>query len=313
MKTYGEDGQGIGMTPELTLDSTDFESRAISPLQELGAYEALWDEPKTTFKTLSEKFAARPGAVPSDFVPTRKARECAEFVQENFQKAKITRFGVRVHGAGDYPEKLRDAAHPIELLYYQGWWDLAELRCVAVVGTRKPSPDGIARTRRLVRELVKDNFTVVSGLAAGVDTVVHDTAIECGGRTIAVIGTPLSHTYPRENADLQRRIAQEFLLISQVPVRRYEAQDYRSNRLFFPERNVTMSALTEATIIVEAGETSGTLIQARAALHQGRKLFILDSCFRNPSISWPQRFANQGAIRVMDYDDIRQHLSPQTH
>ena len=127
------------MTPELTLSSTDFESRAISPLQELGAYEALWDEPKTTFKTLSEKFAARPGAVPSDFVPAKKAREYAEFVQEKFRLAEITRFGVRVHGAGDYPEKLRDAAHPIELLYYQGWWDLVESRCVAVVGTRKPS------------------------------------------------------------------------------------------------------------------------------------------------------------------------------
>jgi DNA processing protein len=301
------------MTPELTLDSTDFESRAISPLQELGAYEALWDEPKTTFKTLSEKFAARPGAVPSDFVPAKKAHEFAAFVQEKFRSAEITRFGVRVHGAGDYPEKLRDAAHPIELLYYQGWWDLAESRCVAVVGTRKPSPEGVARTRRLVRELVKDNFTVVSGLAAGVDTTVHETAIECDGRTLAVIGTPLSHAYPRENAELQRRIAHEFLLISQVPVRRYEAQDYRMNRLFFPERNVTMSALTEATIIVEAGDTSGTLIQARAALQQGRKLFILDSCFRNPSISWPQKFADKGAIRVMDYDDIRQHLSPQTH
>lgn len=301
------------MTPELTLGSTDFESRAISPLQELGAYEALWDEPKTTFKTLSEKFAARPGAVPSDFVPTKKAHEFAAFVQEKFRSAEITRFGVRVHGAGDYPEKLRDAAHPIELLYYQGWWDLAESRCVAVVGTRKPTPEGITRTRQLVRKLVKDNFTVVSGLAAGVDTTVHETAIGCDGRTIAVIGTPLSHAYPRENAELQRRIAREFLLISQVPVRRYEAQDYRMNRLFFPERNVTMSALTEATIIVEAGDTSGTLIQARAALQQGRKLFILDSCFRNPSISWPRKFADKGAIRVMDYDDIRQHLSPQTH
>jgi DNA processing protein len=164
-----------------------------------------------------------------------------------------------------------------------------------------------------VRELVKDNFTVVSGLAAGVDTAVHETAIECDGRTTAVIGTPLSHAYPRENAELQRQIAREFLLISQVPVRRYEAQDYRMNRLFFPERNVTMSALTGATIIVEAGDTSGTLIQARAALQQGRKLFILDSCFRNPSISWPQKFADKGAFRVMDYDDIRQHLSPQTH
>ena len=299
------------MTPELTLGSTDFESRAISPLQELGAYEALWDEPKTTFKTLSEKFAARPGSVPSDFVPAQKARACAEFVQEKFRAAEITRFGVRVHGAGDYPEKLRDAAHPIELLYYQGWWDLVDSRCVAVVGTRKPSPEGIVRTRQLVRKLVKDDFTVVSGLATGVDTAAHQTAIECDGRTIAVIGTPLSHIYPRENTDLQRRIARDFLLISQVPVRRYEAQDYRMNRLFFPERNVTMSALTEATIIVEAGDTSGTLIQARAALHQGRKLFILDSCFRNPSISWPQKFADKGAIRVMDYDDVRQHLSPQ--
>jgi DNA processing protein len=304
-------GQGTGMTPELTLSSTDFESRAISPFQELGAYEALWDEPKTTFKTLSDKFAARPGAVPSDFVPPQKAREYAEFVQEKFRLAAITRFGVRVHGAGDYPEKLRDAAHPIELLYYQGWWDLVDSRCVAVVGTRKPSPEGIKRTQQLVRKLVKDDFTAVSGLATGVDTVVHETAIECDGRTIAVIGTPLSHTYPRDNVELQRRIARDFLLISQVPVRRYEAQDYRMNRLFFPERNVTMSALTEATIIVEAGDTSGTLIQARAALQQGRKLFILDSCFRNPSISWPQKYADKGAIRVMDYDDIRQHLSPQ--
>jgi hypothetical protein len=76
------------------------------------------------------------------------------------------------------------------------------------------------------------------------------------------------------------------------------------NRLFFPERNVTMSALTEATVIVEAGETSGTLTQARAALHQGRKLFILDSCFRNASLAWPARFEAEGAIRVRTADDL---------
>ena len=245
----------------------------------MGAYEALWDKPDTTFKTLSEKFAARPDAVPSDFVSPTKAREYADFVQMRFREADVTRFGVRVHGAGEYPQKLRDAAHPIELLYYQGWWDLVESRSVAVVGTREPTKDGITRAVQLVKSLVKDDFTIVSGLAAGIDTVAHETAIEEGGRTIAVIGTPLSHTYPRENVELQRKIATEFLLISQVPVKRYERQDYRKNRLFFPERNITMSALTEATIIVEAGETSGTLIQARAALHQGRKLFILDSCF----------------------------------
>ncbi len=300
------------MALELALERTDFESRSISPLMEMGAYEALWDNPDTTFKTLSEKFAARPNAVPSDFVSPTRARQYADFVQMRFREADVTRFGVRVYGAGEYPRKLRDAAHPIELLYYQGWWDLVESPSVAVVGTREPTKDGIARAARLVKELVKGNFTIVSGLASGIDTVAHETAIKEDGRTIAVIGTPLSHAYPKDNAELQRKIANEFLLISQVPVKRYEGQDYRRNRLFFPERNITMSALTDATIIVEAGETSGTLIQARAALHQGRKLFILDNCFQR-GLSWPQKFADKGAIRVVDYDDIRNHLSPTTH
>ena len=143
--------------------------------------------------------------------------------------------------------------------------------------------------------------------------MAHETAITENGRTIAVLGTPLSHTYPKENMDLQREIASSFLVISQVPVMRYESQDYRWNRRFFPERNVTMSALTEATIVVEAGEKSGTLIQARAALAQGRKLFVLDSCFRNPQLSWPGQFLENGAIRVRDYDDVQRHLSTAIH
>ena len=294
---------------QLAFDPKNFEDNAISPLREIGAYEALWDEKGATFKTISEKFSATPNALPSDFVSTSKASEYAEFVLKKFGDALINHFGVRIHGAGEYPQKLRDAVYPIELLYYQGWWDLVSSRSVAVVGTRKPTNEGIARTRKLVRHLVEDNFTIVSGLATGVDTVAHETAISKDGRTIAGIGTPLSHSYPKDNTQLQRYIAENFLLISQVPVRRYENQNYRVNRFFFPERNITMSALTEATIIVEAGETSGTLIQARAALKQGRKLFILDSCFRNKNLSWPQKFAEKGAIRVTDYDDIKQHLS----
>src|SRR5271170_8154949 len=94
---------GAAMTPELALEATDFEARAISPLRELGAYEALWEDPEASFKTISEKFAARPGAVPSDFVPAHRADECAHFVQERFREAHIDRYGVRVHGAGEYP------------------------------------------------------------------------------------------------------------------------------------------------------------------------------------------------------------------
>lgn len=284
--------------------------RTISPFRELGAYEILWQDFKASFKTIAEKFAAAPGAVPSDFVPPEEAERNAEHVFEKLLTADLDTFGVRVHGAAEYPEKLRDARHPVELLYYQGWWDLVDSRSIAVVGTREPSADGKARTRKLVRALVEDDFTIVSGLAKGVDTIAHTAALEHGGRTIAVIGTPLSHAYPKDNAELQREIAKSYLLISQVPVLRYESQDYRYNRLFFPERNKTMSALTEATIIVEASETSGTLIQARAALEQGRKLFILDSCFQDKRLTWPEKYASKGAIRVKDYDDIRNALSP---
>ena len=237
-------------------------------------------------------------------------------MQERFsissERPRYVGTGSAFMDAGEYPAKLRDAANPVELLYYQGWWDLVSSRSIAVVGTRKPSQEGLKRTESLVTKLVEHDFTVVSGLAAGIDRMAHETAIGEGGRTIAVIGTPLSHSYPRENAELQRYIADHFLVVSQIPVKKYEERDYRHNRSFFPERNVTMSALTEATIIVEAGETSGTLIQARAALRQNRKLFILDSCFQNPRLTWPATLEARGAIRVRDYDDIRRNLPAAT-
>ena len=225
------------MTLQLTLEEPSFETHAVSPYLEMGAYEALWCRKGTTFTSLAKQFAERPGSLPSDFVETDEAYECATFVARRFEQAEVTSFGVRVHGAGEYPSKLRDAASPIELFYYQGWWDLADSHSVAVVGTRRPSKEGLSRTRRLVRELVRDGFTIVSGLASGIDRMAHETAIEEGGRTIAVIGTPLSHSYPKENSNLQRFIAENFLVVSQVPLRRYEDQDYRRNRSFFPERN----------------------------------------------------------------------------
>jgi DNA processing protein len=275
---------------------------------EIGAYEALWTERDASFKTLADRFRSSPGALPSDLVPESEARKVGARVLAKLRERVETRFDVRVHGEVDYPERLRDATHPVELLYFQGAWELITTRGVAVVGTRKPTDDGVKRTRQLVQKLVEDNFTIVSGLAEGVDTAAHTAAIEAGGQTIAVIGTPLGHNYPKANAELQDRIAREYLLISQVPVERYEAQNYRVNRFFFPERNKTMAALTEATIIVEAGETSGTLVQAREALKQKRKLFILNSCFERSDLNWPRRFEQEGAIRVRDYADIRREL-----
>ncbi|MEI9744893.1 DNA-processing protein DprA [Enterobacter ludwigii] len=294
---------------QLDFGSPDPFERAISPFEEMAAYEALWSEKGATFKTIADKFREAPeGAVPSDLVAGSTIASFKTRLKEIMSRYAVKDIGIRVHGAGEYPEKLRDARNPVEVIYYQGWWDLVNTRSVAVVGSRKVSDEGARRTRKLVKCLVEDGFTIVSGLAEGVDTNAHQAALALGGKTIAVIGTPLSHQYPKQNSELQQTIRDNYLLISQVPFQRYLEQDYRSNRIFFPERNITMSALTEATIIIEASETSGTLTQARAALAQGRKLFILESCFQNPSITWPARFEALGAIRVKDYEDIRRNL-----
>ena len=271
---------------------------------EMGAYECLWAEPAATQKRVSDRLRANPETLPSALVPEDKAQTMAQWVIDYHRERGVRRFGVRVHRAGEYPWRLRDARHPVEVLQYRGIWELSEGRCVAIVGTRKPSEDGVRRTRKLATLLARHGFTVVSGLAAGVDTQAHKAAIEADAPTIAVIGTPVSDSYPRENAGLQHEIATHHLLISEIPVYRYAQQDWRANRSWFPQRNATMSALTEATIIVEASNTSGTLIQARAALYQKRKLFILNSCFERSDLTWPERFQRQGAIRVRDLDDI---------
>jgi DNA processing protein len=276
----------------------------------LGAYEALWTEKSASFRWLAEKFTTRPGALPSDFVSEDQALHYAKTAKDILTKAGVEHFGVTVHGSAEYPIKLRAAENPVEVLYSQGWWDLIASPSVAVVGTRQPSEEGKRCANKLVRNLVEDDFTIVSGLAKGIDTVVHRTTLEAGGRTIAVLGTPLNLHYPKENEDLQAEISNSQLLISQVPIIRYQqSKNSASNRFFFIERNITMAALTLATIIIEAGETSGTLVQARHALQQRKKLFILENNFNNPALSWPAKFEQQGAIRVRDYEDIRKHLA----
>ena len=300
------------MDPDLfsqAASALDVPHRSTSPECELGAYEALWARQDTGLKSIAEAFGAHPGAIPSDFVPKAEIDKYSRAALAAIRSAGIQHFGVRVHGTTDYPARLFDADHPVGLLYFQGNWELVNTRCVAVIGTREPTVEGRLRAAKLTRLLVADGSTVVSGLARGIDTVAHATAIEAGGSTIAVLGTPITEYYPPENRALQQRIAEKHLVISQVPIVQYSQQDVAANSDFFPARNATMSALTEATIIVEAGETSGALVQARHALKQKRKLFILESCFQNPSVRWPETFAKQGAIRVADYEDVRRHFA----
>ncbi|KMJ46698.1 DNA-binding protein [Xenorhabdus khoisanae] len=288
--------------------SSDAFERVISQFEEMAAYEALWSEKGATFKTIADKFRQAPNTLPSTLVTKSVREDFKRMLREIFELYSVDNLGIRVHGTNEYPKKLRDAQNPIEVFYYQGGWDLINTRCISVIGSREVSEEGKRRTRKLTNYLVNDGFTIISGLAKGVDTEAHKTALALGGNTIAVIGTPLSHFYPKQNIELQKFIRKNHLLISQVPFKYYLDNDYRTNKLFFPERNITMSALSEATVIVEASDTSGTLTQARAALNQGRKLFILESCFKNSSIYWPAKYEARGAIRVRDYQDIKNYV-----
>ncbi len=286
-----------------------FAQRPFQAGLEWAAYEALWRREGMWFGPLARLFEQHPGALPSELVDGSELEEAQARLIKLLPN--LAPFGIRLHGAGEYPLRLRDADHPVELLYYRGDWTLAEAPSVAIVGTREPSDTGRQQAKRIATTLVREGFVVTSGLARGIDTAAHTAALEAGGATIGVVGTPLNESYPAENAKLQRHIAEEHLLISQVPFLRYAESPFNSRKLYFPARNVTMAALTQATIIVEAGNTSGTLTQARAALSQGRKLLILESCFRNPSLNWPNKYERLGAIRVGSVSDILRVLKDQ--
>lgn len=280
---------------------------AVSLFEEMVAYEALLAQKGETLKTISRRLRS-PGATPSALA---KTDHLSSFLREKVMEYLQTKrgFSVLFKGAFQYPEKLQDAEDPLAIIYAKGDLGLLESPSISIVGTRKASPEGRKRAIKLSRELVSANFTIVSGLAVGIDTEALTAAIETGGRVIGVIGTPIDEYYPKENRELQDRIARKHLLISQVPFFRYKNEAFNTRRFYFPMRNVTMAALSLGTVIVEASDASGTLTQARACLRQGRKLFILESCFENSQLAWPLNYEKRGAVRVRSTGDILKHIS----
>jgi DNA processing protein len=189
-----------------------------------------------------------------------------------------------------YPGTLRTAHDRPALLFLAGRFKPRDLNAVAVVGSRDATRQGLRAARNVAEHLVSAGHTVTSGLATGIDTVAHTTALERGGRTIAVIGTGLSRCYPRANVILQRRIAAQCAVVSQF------LPDTPPAREHFPLRNALMSGLSLATVIVEASYTSGTRIQARRALAQGRPVFLLEPLLHQ---KWAKQLAERPAVYVV--------------
>jgi len=166
---------------------------------------------------------------------------------------------------------------------------------VAVIGTRKPSNEGIEETKKIVEALVRKDIVIVSGLARGIDTVAHKTAIDSGGKTIAVLGTPLDRFYPKENRWLQELIMKEHLAISQFPI----GSTIRPKN--FVIRNRTMALISNASIIVEAGETSGVISQGWETIRLGRLLLINE---KMKNLAWVQKMVEYGAILFSNVGDV---------
>lgn len=193
--------------------------------------------------------------------------------------------------------------HAPERLYACGDVSLLDAPArVAVVGSRKASLPGRKRVARLVGALVERDVVIVSGLAAGIDTAAHEETLKRGGRTIAVLGTPLDEVHPPSNAPLQRQLMDQHLVVSQFPAGH---PTLRSN---FPRRNRTMTLLCHASVIVEAGESSGTLSQGWEALRLNRPLFILKSVFETAGLTWPEEMLAHGAHVLENVEQIFEAL-----
>lgn len=233
---------------------------------------------------------------PRLFDPSPAARPDAEqlLVEARLTLDRWEASGVTVRTVldPDYPPNLRTAHDRPPLIFVRGSGAVEqEPRAIAVIGSRHPTADGINLAGDISTRLAALEYVVVSGLARGIDTAAHEGALRAGGRTIAVIGTGLEHVYPPENADLQRTIAERGAVLSafwpSAPPRREH----------FPLRNKLMSGLARATLIVEAGERSGTRLQARAALAHGRPVLLHERLLAQQA--WARELADQPNVHTI--------------
>ena len=202
----------------------------------------------------------------------------------------------------DYPEVLRQLFDPPLVLYLRGRingsteaWE----RSVAIVGTRRASTYGVRMTAAIADEASAAGFTIVSGLALGVDTVAHQAAVAGGTPTIAVIGGGLLHLHPRENLELARAIVDGGgAIVSEFPL------DFPVSRTTFPRRNRIVSALSRGVIVTEAGEKSGAVITAKLALEQGREVFAVPGHADNPQARGCHELIRQGATLIENFEQV---------
>jgi len=197
-----------------------------------------------------------------------------------------------------YPPLLREIKNPPQLLYCAGDLSLLKTRCVAVVGSRKITAYGRRIAAKVAGRLAACGVTVVSGMAIGIDGISHRSALDAGGKTIAVLGNGLDVMYPAANRDLKKDILRTGLLLSEYP------PGTRGTKFTFPQRNRIISGLSEATVVIEAGLNSGSLITAALANEQGRPVYGVPGNIDNVTSLGVNMLIRDGAQPLIAVDDL---------
>jgi DNA processing protein len=205
-------------------------------------------------------------------------------------------------GWAGYPPPLAAVTAPPPLLYFRGAWADADANAIGIVGSRACTPYGRRVAEQLARDLVRAGFTVVSGLARGIDGVAHRAALEAGGRTIAVLAGGLSSVYPPEHADLAEQVAQHGCVVTETPM------TVAPQPGMFPARNRIISGLSRAIIVVEANARSGALITATHAGEQGREVFVVPGAVDSAASAGCLELLRKGARPVRNADDVLEDL-----
>ena len=260
-----------------------------------------FESPEAILSAGSEELMRVEGVGPKT---ARSVQEASSVEEARAELERARRIGAHVLTQTDaaYPQLLRGIHDPPVTLYVKGELIERDALAVAVVGTRRASFYALKQARGLAAGLAGLGFTIVSGMARGIDTAAHEGALDAGGRTIAVWGTGLGTVYPEENAELAMRIAKSGALVSELPV------DYPVLAQSFPRRNRIVSGLSMGVIVVEGSERSGAMITARLAMEQGREVFAVPGQIDNPKARGPHRLLRDGARLIESIDDVLDEL-----
>ena len=258
-----------------------------------------------TFFQLISRFGCTAAAIEAlPKISKRHARETIpsrQAIEKEF--ASLSAIGANFVCAVEphYPALLRQLDPPPPVITYLGHLKLAHQRCVAIVGSRQASAAGRAVARKLALELAEKGFTIVSGLARGIDGEAHAASLKTG--TIAVLAGGIDHIYPPQHAQLYRAISENGLLISEC------VHGYRATARDFPRRNRVVTGLSEGVVVIEAAERSGSLISARSALEQNREVMAVPGSPLDPRCTGTNKLLRDGAVLVRDAQDVIEALS----